>query len=75
MIKRCVLVSMYSARYSFQILIKLEFSRHIFEKYSDIKFHENSFRGNRGVLCQKTDERIHNHDVANTFFSQCIERS
>ena len=32
---------MQSARYSCQILMKLEFSRQIFEKYSNINFHEN----------------------------------
>jgi len=35
------MVSMESARYSSQILKKLEFSRHIFEKYRNIKFHES----------------------------------
>ena len=30
-------------------LITLEFSRQIFEKYSDIKFHENPFSG--GMIC------------------------
>ena len=32
---------MQSACYSCQILIKIEFSQKIFEKYSDIKFHGN----------------------------------
>jgi hypothetical protein len=32
---------MQSARYSCQILMKLEFSRQIFEKYTKVKFHEN----------------------------------
>jgi hypothetical protein len=31
---------MYSAPYSFQILMKLNFSPQIFEKYLNIKFHE-----------------------------------
>jgi hypothetical protein len=35
--------------YSRQILIKLEFSRNIFEKYSNIKFHENLSGGSRAV--------------------------
>ena len=38
-------VFMYSARYSCQILIKLEFSRRIFEKYSNVKFRENPSSG------------------------------
>ena len=32
-------------RYSCQILIKLEFPRHVFEKDSNIKFHENPSSG------------------------------
>jgi len=33
----------------FQILVKLEFSRHIFEKYSNMKFYENPSSGSRVV--------------------------
>jgi hypothetical protein len=40
--------------YSCQILIKREFSRQIYEKYSEIKFNENPFRGSR-VTCERTD--------------------
>jgi hypothetical protein len=36
---------MQSARYYCHTLMKLEFSRQIFEKYSNIKFHENSSSG------------------------------
>jgi len=32
---------MYSTCYSCQVLIRLEFSAHIFEKYSNMKFYEN----------------------------------
>ena len=35
--------------------MKLEFSRQIFEKYSNIKFHENPSSGSRGVSCGRTD--------------------
>jgi len=42
-------------RYSYNILMKLEFSRHIFEKYSNIKFHENPSCGSRVVPCGHTD--------------------
>ena len=35
--------------------MNLEFSGHIFEKYSNIKFHENSFSGSRAVPCGRTD--------------------
>jgi hypothetical protein len=35
--------------YSCPILMKLEISRRIFEKYSNIKFHKNPFGESRGV--------------------------
>jgi len=44
-------------RYSCQILIKLEFSKHIFEKYSNIKYHENLTNESRVVPCGRTDGR------------------
>jgi len=37
--------------YCCQILLKLEFSRHIFQKYSNIKLHENPSGGSRVVPC------------------------
>jgi hypothetical protein len=46
--------------YSCQILIKLEFSRQIVEKYSKINFHENPYSGSRFVPCGRTDR----HDEA-----------
>jgi hypothetical protein len=36
-------------RHGFRILIKLEFSRQIFEKFSNIKFNKNSSSGSRVV--------------------------
>ena len=42
-------------RYYFQISMKLEFSRQIFEKSSNIKFHENPSSGSRVVPCRRTD--------------------
>jgi len=53
---------MQSTRYSCQILIKLPFFLHIFEKYSNTKFHENPFRESRVV---HADERTDRHDEAN----------
>ena len=50
-----LLVFMYSTCYSRQILIKLEFSQHIFEKCSNIKFHEHSFSESRVVTCGRRD--------------------
>jgi len=32
----------------------MKFSRHFFENYSNIKFHENPFSGSR-VICGQTD--------------------
>ena len=38
-------------------VLKLEFSRQIFENSSNIKFHGNLFSGNRVVPCGRTDRR------------------
>jgi len=43
-----------------------KFSGQIFEKYLNIKFHENPSRGSRVVPCGQTDR----HDDANSRFSQ-----
>jgi hypothetical protein len=42
---------MQSTPYSFQILIKLEFSQHILDNSSNVKFHGNSSSGSRVVPC------------------------
>ena len=49
---------MQSACYTCHILMKLECSRQIFEKYSNIKFNENPSSGSRVVPCGQTDKRI-----------------
>ena len=49
---------MLSNRYSCQILMKLEFSRQIFEKYSNIKLHENQSGRSRVFLYGRTDRHI-----------------
>jgi hypothetical protein len=41
--------------FSGQILMKLEFSGQIFEKYLDIKFHENSYSGSQFGPYGRTD--------------------
>jgi len=46
---------MYSGRYSYQILMTLEFSPNIFKKYSNIIFHEYPPRESRVVPCGRTD--------------------
>jgi hypothetical protein len=48
-------------RYCCQILMKLEFSRQISEKYSDIKFHESPFS-----YSMRTDRRTDIHEKANS---------
>jgi hypothetical protein len=53
-------------RYSSQILMKIEFYRQIFDEYSNIVLHENSFSVSRVVPCGRTDR----HDEANCRFSQ-----
>jgi hypothetical protein len=57
-------------RYSCQILMELEFCRHIFEKSSNIKFHDNSSSGSRVVPCGQTDKWTDRRDAANRSFSQ-----
>jgi len=44
--------------------MKLEFSRQILEKYSDINFYENPLSGIRVIPCGQTD----GHDEANSNF-------
>jgi hypothetical protein len=50
---------MWSTHYSCQILMKLEFSRQIFEKYSNINFNEKLSSGSRIVPCGRTDMTWH----------------
>jgi len=57
--------------HSCYVLMKLEFSWQIFEKFSNMKFHENPFSGSRVVPCGRTGR----HDVANSHFSQFCERA
>jgi hypothetical protein len=65
--------------HSCHILIKLEISWQIFEKSSDIKFHENPSSGSPAVPCGRTEEWIEGptdrHDEANRRFSQFWERA
>jgi hypothetical protein len=68
-----ILVFTWSARYSCQILMKLKFSRQIFEKYPNVIFHENNPSGNRVVPCGRTERRTDRHDEANSRSSQFCE--
>jgi len=58
------------ALYSCPILIILEVSRQIFEKYSNIELNENPSVGSRVVPGGQMD----GHDEANRRFSQCCEK-
>jgi hypothetical protein len=51
--------------------MKLEFSRQIFGKTLNMKFHQNPSSGSRVVPCGQTD----GHDEANSRFSQFYERA
>jgi len=48
---------MLSTLYSCQILMKREFSKQIFEKSSNIKFHDNLSSASRVLPCERTDRR------------------
>jgi len=41
-------------RYSCQVIMKVEFSPQIFERYSNNKFHENPQSGSPVVPCRRT---------------------
>jgi hypothetical protein len=56
--QKSMLVFMYSTRYSRRILMQFEFSRKMFEKFSNTKFNENLSSGVR-VPCEWGDERTH----------------
>jgi hypothetical protein len=60
-------------RYSCQIVLRLEFSRLIFDKFSNIVLHKNASSGSRGVPCERTDRQGRTadiHDEANSRFSE-----
>ena len=52
---KCAQIFMQSACYFYQILMKIELYRYIFDKYSDFKVHENSSIRRWVVLCRQTD--------------------
>jgi len=53
--RKCIPVFMCNTHYSCRILMKLEFCRQCFEKYSNIKYHKNPSSGSRVVPCGQTD--------------------
>jgi hypothetical protein len=66
---------MYSATSSYSILITLEFYRQVFEKYSNIRFHENPSSGRRVVPCCHADGQTDLHGEGNSRFSEFCERA
>jgi hypothetical protein len=55
--KKCILVFMSNVRYSYPILMKLEYSLLIFKKYWNTKFHEYPSSGSWVVPRVHTDEQ------------------
>ena len=51
----------------YHILMELEFSEHIFEKFSNIKFHENSSVGSRVVPRGRAEGRTYMRKPAVAF--------
>jgi hypothetical protein len=68
-----ILVFMLSVCHVSQILMKLEFSRQIFEKYSNITFHESSSIGKRVFPWVRLDE-LTNRYAAKRLFSQLCKK-
>jgi hypothetical protein len=68
-------------RYSCRIVIKLDFSRQIFEKYINTKFMKirqwgvELFRADGRTDEQTEDRQTDRHDVANGRFSQFCEHA
>jgi len=71
--RKCTYVFMYSTRYSCQVLIKLEFSRHIFERILKYQFSWKSVQWEWSCSMRdlQTEDR---HDEAKSRFSQFCER-
>jgi hypothetical protein len=68
---KCKQVFIQSIRHSCQILIPTAFSRQIFEKCCNVKFHENPFSGSRIISCRQMDI----YDESNSRFSQVFEHA
>jgi hypothetical protein len=55
---------MQSTRCSCRILMELEFSRNIFEKFSNVRFHDDMSIWSRVVSCELTDRHDNNRSPA-----------
>jgi hypothetical protein len=56
-----------------RLLWKSNLLNNVFEKYSNVKFHENPSSGSRVVTCGQTDGRTDRDDEADISFSQFCE--
>jgi hypothetical protein len=65
---KCILVVMYSAHHSCQMLMKSEFCWHDFKKYPNIKFHEISSSGSQVVPCGQSDGQA---DISKLIVTSC----
>jgi hypothetical protein len=71
--KKCILVLSWSNFYFCLILMKLEFSRQIFEKSLNTKFHENPPIGSRDVPCGQKDRRRDKTKLVAAFFCNFVD--
>jgi len=55
--------------------MKLEFSLQFYEKYSNIKLHDNPFSASRVIPCRQKYGRTDRHDEPNSHFSQFFEHA
>jgi len=55
--------------------MKIEFCQQIFEKYSNINFHEKLSGGGRVATCDRPKGQTDRHDEANNRLSQICDRA
>jgi hypothetical protein len=70
---KCILTFMHCAHNSCHVLMKIEFSKQMFEKYSNTKFDENLSSGTQLVASRRIVRQTDRHDEANRRFSQLCE--
>jgi hypothetical protein len=75
--EKYILFFMYSTRYSRQILMTLQFSQQIFEKYWNVKIHENLSSWSRVAPCAQTvrQKKTDRHEEDNIRFRNFAEVS
>ena len=72
-IQQDIVINVYRSSYNVPVsdFSELALYRQSFEKYSNVKFHENPSSGSRVVPCGQTD----GHDEANSLFHNCANAS